>query len=255
MIKFDFHNQKVLVTGASRGIGKATARLFAESGAQVIVHYLQHSDAAEKVLKSLPGKDHSMFSADLSQPEEVRKLADYCFGKYGKINVLVNNAGIFEEFNVMEMSYGDWQAAWNRTISVNLTGAANLSFLVAREMKGKGGCKIINVSSRGAFRGEPDAPAYGASKAGLNSLGQSMAKAFALHNIMVYSVAPGFVETDMAAQAMIGIKGEEIRQQSPLKRIARPLEIAQTICYLASEGNDYLTGCIVDINGASYLRT
>jgi 3-oxoacyl-[acyl-carrier protein] reductase len=255
MVRFDFRDKVVLVTGASRGIGKATARLFAENGAQVIVHFHQHQDSAEKVLKGLPGSGHCLFQADISQPHEIRQLTDFCFEKFGKIDVLVNNAGVFEEFNIMEMSYGDWQEAWTRTISVNLTGVANLSFLVAREMKSKGGCKIINVSSRGAFRGEPDAPAYGASKAGLNALGQSMAKAFAKHNILVYTVAPGYVETDMAAQAMVGVKGEEIKEQSPLKRIAKPQEIAQAICFLASEGNDYLTGCIVDINGASYLRT
>jgi len=255
MIQFNFQNKIALVTGASRGIGKATARLFAESGAQVVVHYHQHADAAEKVLLSLPGNDHSMFRADLSQPEEVRKLTDFCFGKYGRLDVLVNNAGVFEEFSVMEMSYGDWQAAWNRTISTNLTGVANLSFLVAREMKGKGGCRIINISSRGAFRGEPDAPAYGASKAGLNALGQSMAKALAKYNILVFTVAPGFVDTDMASSAMVGARAGEIMQQSPLNRIARPREIAQTICFLAAEDNDYLTGCIVDINGASYLRS
>jgi 3-oxoacyl-[acyl-carrier protein] reductase len=255
MVRFDFHDKVVLITGASRGIGKAVARLFAESGAQVIVHYHQHHDSAEKVLKGLPGSGHCLYRADISQPHEVRELTGFCFEKYGKIDVVVNNAGVYEEFDIMGMSYGDWQEAWSRTISVNLTGAANLSFLVAYEMKNKGGCKIINVSSRGAFRGEPDAPAYGASKAGLNAMGQSMAKAFAKHNIMVYTVAPGFVETDMAALAMIGEKGEEIKKQSPLNRIAKPQEIAQTIGYLASEGNDYLTGCIIDINGASYLRT
>jgi 3-oxoacyl-[acyl-carrier protein] reductase len=255
MITFDFHDKIVLVTGASRGIGKATAGLFAKSGAHVIVHFLKHEDAAQKALNGFPGKNHSKFRADISRPDEVRKLADFCFEKYGRLDVLVNNAGVFEEFNIMEMSYGDWQAAWNHTISTNLTGAANLSFLVAREMKSKGGCRIINVSSRGAFRGEPDAPAYGASKAGLNALGQSMAKALARYNVYVFTVAPGYVDTDMATHAMVGEKANEIRNQSPMQRIARPQEVAQAICYLASEGTDYHTGCIVDINGASYLRT
>jgi len=127
--------------------------------------------------------------------------------------------------------------------------------LVAQTMKDRGGCRLVNVSSRGAFRGEPDAPAYGASKAGLNSLGQSMAKAFAKYNIYVFTIAPGFVDTDMAASAMVGERADEIKNQSPLLRISDPDEIAQTICFLASEGHDYMTGCIVDINGASYLRT
>lgn len=180
---------------------------------------------------------------------------DFVAQKYGRIDVLVNNAGVFEEFDVLDLDYESWQKTWHKTIGTNLTGVANLSFLVAKLMKDKGGCRIVNVSSRGAFRGEPDAPAYGASKAGLNSLGQSMARAFAKLKIYVFTVAPGFVDTDMAASAMIGDRAEDIRTQSPLNRISDPDEIAQTICFLASEGHDYMTGCIVDINGASYLRT
>ncbi|HRZ21480.1 MAG TPA: SDR family oxidoreductase, partial [Bacteroidales bacterium] len=103
--------------------------------------------------------------------------------------------------------------------------------------------------------GEPTAFAYGASKAGLNALGQSMAKALAPHNVFVYTVAPGWVDTDMAADGLIGARGEEIKAQSPLNRVAQPEEIARLVAFLASEGNDYMTGCIVDINGASYLRT
>ena len=119
----------------------------------------------------------------------------------------------------------------------------------------KGGGKIINVTSRGAFRGEPDAPAYGASKAGQNALSQSLAKALAPHNIYVYAVAPGWVKTDMAKEALASLEGDAIRNQSPMGRVATPDEVAKAVVFLSSEGTDYLTGCIVDINGASYLRT
>jgi NAD(P)-dependent dehydrogenase (short-subunit alcohol dehydrogenase family) len=252
---FDFKDKNILVTGASRGIGKAIAIMFAEAGGNVILHYNKNLKAAGEVHSILPLGNHSLQQADLSDPIQVSKLSDVCFKKYGRIDVLVNNAGVFEEFDIMTLSYEDWQKSWQKTINTNLTGAANLSFLVAREMKDKGGCKIINISSRGAFRGEPDAPAYGASKAGMNSFSQSMAKALAKYNIMVYTVAPGFVATEMAEYAMVGERGDEIRNQSPLKRIAQPEEIAQTVLYLASPGTDYMTGCIIDINGASYLRT
>ena len=114
--------------------------------------------------------------------------------------------------------------------------------------------KIVNISSRGAFRGEPEAPAYGASKAGLNSFSQSMAQSLAPHNIFVYVVAPGFVQTEMVAELLSGPDGEAIRKQSPLGRVANTDEVANTVLFLASEGTDYLTGCIVDVNGASYLR-
>ncbi len=252
---FDFKGKNILVTGASRGIGKTTAILFAKAGGNVIVHYNKNREAASEVLANLNHGNHCLMQADLSNADDVSKLSKDCFEKYGRIDVLVNNAGVFEEFDIMALSYEEWQQSWEKTITTNLTGTANLSFLIAKEMKDKGGCKIINISSRGAFRGEPDAPAYGASKAGLNSLSQSMAKALAKYNIMVYTIAPGFVATEMAEYAMVGLRGDEIRNQSPLKRIAQPEEIAQTVLYLASPGTDYMTGCIIDINGASYLRT
>ena len=124
-------------------------------------------------------------------------------------------------------------------------------FLSSKIMQRNNGGKFINISSRGAFRGEPKAPAYGASKAGLNALGQSMAQALAKDNIFVYTLAPGFVETNRVSD----IINDEIKAQSPLNRVAKPEEVARTAVWLASEGNDFLTGSIVDINGASYLRS
>ena len=252
---FTFDNKNILITGASRGIGKATALMFARAGANAIVHYNKNQHLAQQLVDSFPSGSHFKLQADISKPEQVKLLVEKVFDKYGRIDVLVNNAGVFEEFDIMSISFDEWQQSWNKTLETNLTGAANLSFLIAKEMKNKGGCKIINVSSRGAFRGEPDAPAYGASKAGMNSFGQSFAKALAKYNIYVYTVAPGFVDTEMAAYAMTGEKADEIKNQSPLKRIAQPEEVAHTILFLASEGTEYLTGGIVDINGASYLRT
>lgn len=255
MIKFDFRDKIVLVTGSSRGIGKSCAVKFAEAGAHVIIHFNKNRQLAEKVVESLPVGNHFLVQADLTEAAQVNDLANKVFEKFGKIDVLINNAGVFEEFDILSLSWEEWQQSWEKTIRTNLTGAANLSFLIAKVMKDKGGCKIVNVSSRGAFRGEPDAPAYGASKAGLNSFGQSFAKAFAKYNIYVYTIAPGFVDTEMAESAMTGERAEEIRNQSPLKRISQPEEIAQTILFLASPGTEYMTGCIVDMNGASYLRT
>ncbi len=113
----------------------------------------------------------------------------------------------------------------------------------------------MSVSSRGAFRGEPEAPAYGASKAALNAMSQSLAQALAPHGVFFYVVAPGFVETDMANAALRGRGGESIRSQSPLGRVATPKEVARTVAFLASEAPDFMTGAIVDVNGASYLRS
>jgi len=128
-------------------------------------------------------------------------------------------------------------------------------YWAVQHMKDRGGGRIVNVSSRGAFRGEPQQPAYGASKAGLNAMSQSIAQKVAKHNIYIGVVAPGFVETDMAAKTLSGPEGDDIRHQSPLERVARPEEVAYAVLFLASEGSEFSTGTIIDVNGASYLRT
>jgi NAD(P)-dependent dehydrogenase (short-subunit alcohol dehydrogenase family) len=119
----------------------------------------------------------------------------------------------------------------------------------------RGGGAVVNVSSRGAFRGEPECPAYGASKAGLNAFGQSMAQALAPHGISVGTVAPGFVDTEMAREALTGARGDEVRAQSPTGRVARPEEVAAAVVWLASTEARFSTGTIIDVNGASYLRS
>ena len=251
----EFEGMNVLVTGASRGIGRAAAELLAERGARVAVHYASNRDAAEDVRAGLPGAGHVTVAADLGETDALGSLVEEVLGRFGRLDVLVNNAGIFESHVPTEASFEEWKRAWDRTLAVNLLGPAHLSFLVGRRMVEQGGGRIVNVSSRGAFRGEPDAPAYGASKAGLNALGQSLAKAFAPHGVVVCTVAPGWVETDMAADHLRGPKGDAIRSQSPLGRVATPREVAEAIAFLSRPGNESLTGCVLDVNGASYLRT
>lgn len=252
----DLNEKVILVTGASRGIGRAIARSFSERGARVAIHFNRDSASAQKTLSSLPGGPHALFGCDLSKPESSKSLVDDVLKEFGRIDVLVNNAGIYEPHgSVADIDYECWRENWDRTIGINLLGPANLMFWTAKQMISQGGGRIVNVSSRGAFRGEPETPAYGASKAGLNSLSQSMARALAPHNVYVTVVAPGYVETDMTINALSGPKGESIRNQSPLARVATPEEIAGTVLFLASEGSEYLTGAIVDINGASYLRS
>ena len=254
-MKFDFSNKNVLVTGSSRGIGRAIARQFAASGARVVIHYHKNRQAAERTVADLPGGPHLLVQADISDPAAVHGMVDITLNAMERIHILVNNAGIFGEYQMVELTYEQWEKQWERTIRTNLLGPANISFCLIRHMIDQGGGRIVNVSSRGAFRGEPDAPDYGASKAGLNSLSQSMARALAPYNVFVYVVAPGFVETDMTGEMLSGPNGDTIRGQSPLGRVALPEEVARTVAFLASEGTDYLTGCIVDVNGASYLRS
>ena len=250
-----FDGKAALVTGASRGIGRAIAQAFAKRGARVALHYRRDRAAAEATLASLAGGGHVIVQADIADPEAVERMVKTVIAALGRIDILVNNAGIYTELPLSEASYEDWVAYFPRIMSVNLYGAANAMFCVARHMMRQGGGRIVNISSRGAFRGEPDAPAYGASKAGLNSLSQSLAKALAPHNIFVAAVAPGFVETDMAAERLAQPDGDEIRRQSPLHRVAKSEEVAHVAVFLASEGAEFTTGAIVDVNGASYLRS
>jgi NAD(P)-dependent dehydrogenase (short-subunit alcohol dehydrogenase family) len=235
----------VLVTGANRGIGRAVALAFAGAGDRVAVHCRQ--DAAP----SLPGSGHVQVSAELRDPDAVRAMVDRAAQALGGLDVVVNNAGVYRSHTV-DSSYEDWQQRWHETLEVNLLGAANLIWCAVRHMKAGG--RIVNVSSRGAFRGEPSHLAYGASKAGLNSLTQSLAVALAPRGIAVTGVAPGFVETDMAAPALAA-GADAVYAQSPFHRVAQPSEIAAAVLWLASPEAEWASGTIVDLNGASYLRT
>jgi 3-oxoacyl-[acyl-carrier protein] reductase len=250
-----FNGRVVLVTGGSRGIGRAVVELFAAGGARLVVQFRAAQQAADDTMAALGGGGHLALQADLTDPEQVRSLIERVVEEFGRIDVLVNNAGIYQEHPILETSYQDWQRIWRQTIQTNLIGPANLLHAVVPHMVAGGGGRIVNISSRGAFRGEPDHPAYGASKAGLNSLGQSMAQALGRHGIYVTTVAPGFVDTDMAAPFLDGAAGDAIRAQSPLNRAATAQEVARVVVFLASPGAEYMTGAIVDVNGASYLRT
>ena len=251
----DFTNKNILITGGSRGIGKATAQAFAERGGRVCINFIKNSRGAKAVIENLPGKGHFAAKADIANPDSVRQLMEAVMDEFGRLDVVVNNAGVYLPHPVMEVDFEEWQTAWKQTLDLNLTGVANVCYFAARQMMQQGGGHIVNVSSRGAFRGEPEHTAYGASKAGLNALTQSLAQELGRHNIYVTAVAPGFVETDMTKDLLDGSTGNAIKKQSPLGRVATPEEVAYAIVFLASQGAEFLTGGIVDVNGASYLRS
>jgi NAD(P)-dependent dehydrogenase (short-subunit alcohol dehydrogenase family) len=213
------------------------------------------------VLDSLPGQGHVVVQADLADAAAVKVMVDEAAGRLGGLDVLVNNAGIYVDHPVLAASYEEWQAAWQATLGVNLVGAANVTWCAVRHMTGSGteqaaagGGRIVNVGSRGAYRGEPTHPAYGAAKAGLHAFGQSLAVALAPQGITVASVAPGYVLTDMTAEELATPAGDAIRAQSPFNRVATPEEIAAAVVYLASPGAAWSSGAVLDLNGASYLR-
>jgi 3-oxoacyl-[acyl-carrier protein] reductase len=245
----------VLVTGASRGVGRAVAVAFAAAGDRVAVHHRDSAALAVETVGMLTGDGHVVVQGDLADPDAVAGfVADAATG-LGGIDVLVNNAASIQPHPPGKVTYEQWQAAWRRTVEVNLLGTANVTFCALPFLRRSAAGRIVNVSSRGAFRGEPEQPAYGASKAGLNALGQSLALALGADGIAVSTVAPGFVETDMGNQWLKAPRGPEIRAQSPFDRVARPDEVAAAVLYLASAEAEWASGAILDLNGASYLRT
>jgi 3-oxoacyl-[acyl-carrier protein] reductase len=260
----------VLVTGASRGVGAAVAKVFAQAGDRVVLHCRGAVDRAEAVRASLPGDGHAVVSADLGDAAAIPSLVEESATALGRIDILVNNAALFVDEPVSgsrrighplaETSYDEWVAAWRRTLAVNLEGAAHVTWCVARQMLDKDPADgvrrgaIVNVGSRGAYRGEPDVPAYGAAKAGLHSLGQSLAVSLAPHDITVTSIAPGFIATDMTEAWLAGPEGDSIRAQSPFNRAATAEEVAGAIYWLASPAAGWSSGAVLDFNGASYLH-
>jgi NAD(P)-dependent dehydrogenase (short-subunit alcohol dehydrogenase family) len=248
------------------------------------VHYAEAAGLAAAVRDSLPGEGHVVVRADLADAAAVRAMVDDAAGRLGGLDVLVNNAGIYVPHPVLDGSYARWQEAWRATLGVNLVGAANVTWCAVRHMiargdgassgragdglttsglttsgptssgRAGGGGRIVNVGSRGAYRGEPDHPAYGASKAGLHAFGQSLAVALAPHGITVASVAPGYVATDMTAGELATAAGDVIRGQSPFNRVATAEEVADAVVYLASPRAEWASGAVLDLNGASYLR-
>jgi len=250
----ELKGQSALVTGASRGIGRAIAKALAAHGATVGVHYHSDEDAAEETAAELAGEHHWVMQADMADPAAVIKLADEAITLLGGVDILVNNAGVYELHPVFGSGTSSWLDMWRWTMDVNLLGPACLCHRLGNHMAERGSGRIINVTSRGAYRGEPQAPAYGAAKAGLNSLSQSLAQALAPHGVFVTAVAPGWVETDMTTEHLVGEEGAAIRAQSPMQRVATAEEIADVVLFLAVTKAQYMTGAVIDVNGASYLR-
>lgn len=241
---------QVLVTGASGGIGAAIASALAARGATVVLHYQANRAAAEATRHSLRGEGHTIVQGDLTDPATIERLWHDADGRQ-RIDAVVNNAGIFPNHPPLSTDYPAWTAAWQRTLATNLTGAAHLSYCAARAMAARGGGRIVSVSSRGAFRGEPAAPAYAASKAGLNAFSQSMAKALAPQRVYLFVVAPGWVATERVAAA---VQDKAVIADQPLGRVATPEEVAQVVSFCVLEAPPAMTGAILDVNGASYLR-
>ncbi|MFG2894829.1 SDR family NAD(P)-dependent oxidoreductase [Streptomyces sp. NPDC048248] len=244
-------SRAVLVTGASRGIGRAVAERFAAHGDRVALHYGSRREAAEEAIAALEGSGHVLVQGDVGTPEGAAAVVEAAVTRLGGIDVLVNNAATNVAHPLDRTSFEDWHLAWRQIVDVNLLGAAHVSYGAARNMIERAvEGRIIHIGSRGAYRGEPDHPAYGATKAALHAMGQSLAVHLAPHGIAVASVAPGFVATERVADRIT----DGVRQQSPFGRVASPEDVAAAVHYLASPEAVWSSGTVLDVNGASHLR-
>lgn len=245
--------QTILVTGASRGIGAATARALAARGAYVIVHYGHERAAAEAVLAETGGQG-VIIQADLSDPSGATKLWEAAEATAGPIHALVNNAGIRRTARI-EDDLLTWQQAWHGDLQVNLLAPVDLCRMAIRHFRQHGGGKIVNLASRAAQRGyTPDFMPYGAAKAALVNLTKSIARGFAHEGIIAVALAPGFVRTEMAQEYIDKYGKDAAVSDIPLGEMVEPEEVAELIAFVLHPDQRSLNGATLDINGGSYVR-
>jgi 3-oxoacyl-[acyl-carrier protein] reductase len=252
-VTIDLSGSTVLITGGSRGIGAATVRTLHESGARVYFTYLAAEAEARELVARLGSARAACAQCDVADAMALPRLVEACTSRFGSLDVLVNNAATFNENPFDGDDYARWRAGWERTFAVNLFGAANLTWLAMRKMRSRGGGRIVNVASRAAHRGELTFADYGASKAALVNLTKSIARSCARDGIVAFTVAPGFIETEMAREELERRRAE-IEAEIPSGRVGTADDVAAIVTFLASPLATYATGATIDVNGASYLR-
>lgn len=242
--------RKALVTGASKGIGKAIATAMAEAGADVAINYRSSDEPAEETAMDAEAKGSNTwtYKADISDFDEVREMKDVVERHFGRIDILVNNAGINVDRLFMKMD----RETWNKVIQVNLNGVFNCTNVFLDHLMGSPYGRIINITSIVGQMGNIGQANYAASKAGIIGMTKSLAKELARNKITVNAVAPGFIETDMVLGIPDKVK-EKILSQIPLSRFGTPEEIAAVVMFLASDSAAYITGHVLNINGGMYL--
>jgi 3-oxoacyl-[acyl-carrier protein] reductase len=244
-------NGKVaLVTGASRGIGRAIALHLAESGADVVVNYAGSEAAAQEVVEQITalGRKAVKVRADVSSSAEAEDMVKQTIEAFGKIDILVNNAGITRDNLIMRMK----EEEFDQVIATNLKGVFNCIKAVTRSMMKQRSGRIINISSVVGVMGNPGQANYVAAKAGVIGLTKATAKELATRNITVNAVAPGFIETDMTDK-LTGDTREQLLKQIPLERLGQPEDIAKAVRFLASDDSSYMTGQTIHVDGGMYM--
>jgi 3-oxoacyl-[acyl-carrier protein] reductase len=245
----DFNSKIALVTGSSRGIGKAIACDLASKGAHVVINYSSNQEAAMMVEKKISdtGGSCEIRGFDVSSFNDVSEEIDSIVKEHGKLDFLVNNAGITRDTLLMRMKEEDWDAV----INVNLKGVFNCSKAVSRYMIKQKGGRVVNITSVVGEMGNPGQSNYSATKAGIIGFTKSIARELASRGITVNCVAPGFIETDITDVLPDNVK-EMYKQQIPLGRFGKPEDISGVVCFLLSEQASYITGEVVRVNGGLY---
>jgi len=252
-MNIDLQGMVALVTGSTRGIGRAVAHSLDQAGARVAIHGHKNISLAQKVSQGFtqPGR---AYQADLAQVDECVALMDQVIREFGRLDILVNNAGI-AQFVDPDDSVKAWINTWEETMAVNARATVVLCKLAIQQFQNQGGGRIINIASRAAFRGDTaEYMIYAASKGAVVSLTRSIARAYGKEGVKAFIVAPGFVRTDMAQDAVNAYGEEFIVQDLALNQLTEPDDIAPMVTLLASGLADHATGTSIDINAGSYVH-
>lgn len=243
-------NKVALVTGSSRGIGKAIALTFAKEGANVVINYVKNMQMAEEVVNQIKafGQHSLAIRADVSDDKQVENMVQEIIDKFGKIDILVNNTGIIRDNTIRKMT----KEQWDEVISVNLTSVFNCTKAAINYMREQESGRIINIISVQAQTGVIGASNYAASKSGIVGFTKSAAREVARKNITVNAVALGFFKTGLLYELSEELR-ESILQKIPMARFGELEEIAKTILFLASDDSSYITGQVININGGYYM--
>jgi len=254
MTTIDLTDKKILLTGASAGIGAALAAYLMKMGAQVAVHYNSNKKTAERLVADYSDTDSLAVQADLAKAEEVVGLFNTVEAEFGRIDVIILNAGVSIDHPV-ELETDEWFKIWKHTLSINLDALGILTKLGLNHFKTNKEGRFIYISSRAAFRGETEEfLAYAASKGGVVSLARSVARSFGKYNIKAFSIAPGFVRTQMA-ESFIAKHGEErVLNELALNTLTEPEDLAPMVGLMCSGLMDHATGATIDINAGSHIR-
>lgn len=246
---FDLTGKVALVTGAAQGIGKATAHLLARQGADVVVWdvNLEKADEVAREIQAL-GRRSMAMRVDVSRWEEVDRMVQAVVDQLGKIDLLINNAGIARDKLILRMTEEDWDAV----LDINLKGTFNCTKAVIRYMSKQRSGRIVNIASVVGEMGNAGQANYAASKAGVIGLTKTIAREFAQRGITVNAIAPGYIQTAMT-EALPEKAKEALKSLIPMERLGQPEDVAQAVLFLVSEASSYITGQVLNVNGGIYM--